>query len=270
MSADDIEHTLFVCRQVNLYRVPPKATAGGHKSGEWKVADKIFTGRLKVTAKGEAAEVRLEDAESGDLFAMCPVPIGQRDIAVEPASDSSRNFVLRVVDPASKRHAFLGLGFSERHEAFDFNVALSDHEKHAQRAKEVTSAASSAASGSSMAPSIAQSDAATLYKKQDLSLKEGQTIKIAMKRPGSAEGNGLFANLGSSSKSSGGPAVLKPLAPPPSHTPSQGVQSQQAAGATQWQNSNTLGNDFGDFAAAPSSQPKDKQASATPSSWATF
>lgn len=64
MSVDDVEHTLFVCRQVNLYRVPPKATAGGHKSGEWKVADKIFTGRLKLTAKGEAAEVRLEDSET--------------------------------------------------------------------------------------------------------------------------------------------------------------------------------------------------------------
>ena len=61
--SDDIEHTLFVCRQINLYRVPPKATAGGHKSGEWKVADKIFTGRLKVTAQGDAAEVRLEDSE---------------------------------------------------------------------------------------------------------------------------------------------------------------------------------------------------------------
>lgn len=64
MSVDDVEHTLFVCRQVNLYRVPPKATAGGHKSGEWKVADKIFTGRLKLTAKGEAAEVRLEDSDT--------------------------------------------------------------------------------------------------------------------------------------------------------------------------------------------------------------
>ncbi|KAL3160831.1 hypothetical protein ABBQ38_009236 [Trebouxia sp. C0009 RCD-2024] len=276
MSVDDVEHTLFVCRQVNLYRVPPKATAGGHKSGEWKVADKIFTGRLKLTAKGEAAEVRLEDSDTGDLFAMCPVPHGQRDIAVEPASDSSRNFVLRVVDPVSKRHAFLGLGFSERHEAFDFNVALSDHEKHMQRAKEVSSAASSAASGSSMAPAIAQSDAAALYKKQDLSLKEGQTIKIAMKRPSSAEGGGMLASLGGGSKGTGGSAVLKPLAPPPSYTPTQGQQGQQSGGAQQSQGSNShslLGNDFSDFAGAPApaaSQPQSKQSPATPSSWATF
>lgn len=273
--SDDIEHTLFVCRQVNLYRVPPKATAGGHKSGEWKVVDKIFTGRLKLTAKGDSAEVRLEDSDSGDLFAMCPVPLGQRDIAVEPASDSSRNFVLRVVDPASKRHAFLGLGFSERHEAFDFNVALSDHEKHSQRAKEVTSAASSAASGTSIAPALAQSDAATLYKKQDLSLKEGQTIKIAMKRPGSAEGGGMLASLGGGSRGTGGLA-LKPLAPPPSYTPAQGQQSQQGAAAQQRQGNNShslLGNDFSDFAAAPApspNQPQGKQSTAAPSSWATF
>jgi len=43
--------------------------------------------------------------------------------------------------------------------------------------------------------------------------------RINMKRPGSAEGAGLFANLGS--KGSGGAAVLKPLAPPPSYTPPQ-------------------------------------------------
>lgn len=64
----------------------------------------------------------------------------------------------------------------------DMNCLLlqSDHEKQVQRAKEVKVAASSAASGSSIAPNLAQSDAATLYRKQDLSLKEGQTIKYGM------------------------------------------------------------------------------------------
>ena len=46
---------------------------------------------------------------SGELFGVCPVPRGQRNLAVESASDSSRNFVLRLEDAATKRHAFVGL-----------------------------------------------------------------------------------------------------------------------------------------------------------------
>lgn len=61
---------------------------------------------------------------SGDLFALCPIPPGKRNVCVEAVTDSSRYYVLRVEDPATKRHAFLGLGFNERGEAFDFSAAL--------------------------------------------------------------------------------------------------------------------------------------------------
>lgn len=44
--------------------------------------------------------------------------------------------------------------------------------------------------------------------------------RIAMKRPGSAEGGGMLASLGGGSRGTGGPA-LKPLAPPPNYTPAQ-------------------------------------------------
>lgn len=40
--------------------------------------------------------------------------------------------MLRIEDGRGK-HAFIGLGFNERNEAFDFNVALSDHDKYVKR-----------------------------------------------------------------------------------------------------------------------------------------
>jgi hypothetical protein len=62
---------------------------------------------------------------SGTEFATCPIPEGERAQAVEPATDSSRYFVLRLMDLANpQRRAFVGLGFTDRAEAFDFNVAL--------------------------------------------------------------------------------------------------------------------------------------------------
>lgn len=58
---DDLEQTLFVCREVNVFKIPPRVGAGGYRSGDWKLSDKIFTGRLRATAKGDDCLVKLED-----------------------------------------------------------------------------------------------------------------------------------------------------------------------------------------------------------------
>ena len=56
-----LEQTLFVHKEVDLYKIPPRFGAGGHRSGDWRTDDKIFTARCKVVAQGERLEVRLED-----------------------------------------------------------------------------------------------------------------------------------------------------------------------------------------------------------------
>lgn len=132
---ETFEHTLLVVREVSVYKIPPLTTSGGYKCGEWLQSDKIWSGRLRVVSCKDRCEIRLEDPNSGDLFAACFVDNGRRDNSVEPCLDSSRYFVLRIEDGRGK-HAFVGLGFAERNEAFDFNVALSDHEKYVRREKE--------------------------------------------------------------------------------------------------------------------------------------
>jgi hypothetical protein len=54
---------------------------------------------------------------------------------------ASRYFVIRALDEGSGQHAFVGIGFTERTDAFDFNVALADHFKHETASKEAAAAA---------------------------------------------------------------------------------------------------------------------------------
>lgn len=60
---DDIEQTLYICREAKVYRIPARPGAHGYRSGDWKVADNIFTGRLRMIAIGDICEIRLEDTE---------------------------------------------------------------------------------------------------------------------------------------------------------------------------------------------------------------
>eukprot|EP00897_Mesotaenium_endlicherianum_P010877 jgi/Mesen1/9818/ME000007S09874 len=202
---ESCEHTLLLVRGVNVYKMAARSTSGGWKCAEWLVADKIWTGRLRVISHKERCEIRLEDSSTGELFATCPVALGKREASVETVTDSSRYFVLKI-DDGKGRHAFIGLGFNERNEAFDFNVALSDFEKHvgAEREKAQQSVGKPA----------------TEYKPpEEYRLKEGQTLRINMAKPVSS-GLGVkklsttSAGEGAGSMASTG-RMLASFAPPP-------------------------------------------------------
>ncbi|KAL0488581.1 adaptin [Acrasis kona] len=130
---DEYEEVLCQIKECHVFRIPPRQTAEGYKAESW-TDHHLWTGKCKVVARGEKCEVRLEEANSGKIFAVCPINTKGGPQAVEKVTDSSRYFVLRIEDPVTKKHAFIGIGFAERGDAFDFNVALQDHQKQVTRA----------------------------------------------------------------------------------------------------------------------------------------
>jgi hypothetical protein len=151
----EYESIVLVKPEVFVYRIPPIG-AGGHKcvlfllilllfaflemagvslvlrkcvcrAADWKLDEPNWTGRLRLVAAGSVLEVRLEDKSTGQLFAKCPVD-AYPGKAVETVTDSSRYFVLRLVNDNGQT-AFIGIGFADRADSFDLNVALMDHFK---------------------------------------------------------------------------------------------------------------------------------------------
>ncbi|KAL6968187.1 hypothetical protein U1Q18_033988 [Sarracenia purpurea var. burkii] len=199
---ESLEHTLLVVREVAVFKIPPRNTSGGYKCGEWLQSDKIWTGRLRVVSCKDRCEIRLEDPNSGELFAACFVHPGERESSVESVLDSSRYFVLKIEDGRGK-HAFIGLGFNERNEAFDFNVALSDHDKYVKRENEKEAGESSDENHIDIHPAV------------NHRLKEGETIRINVKNK-LTTGSGMLSAAGLSGGLSGtGKSKTPSLSPPP-------------------------------------------------------
>jgi hypothetical protein len=67
-----------------------------------------------------------QDASTGELFAQ--VTYSSPWNQVEPVLDSSRYFVLRVEGDGGKR-AYIGMGFAERGDAFDFQVSTDEAQR---------------------------------------------------------------------------------------------------------------------------------------------
>ncbi|PAA93936.1 hypothetical protein BOX15_Mlig022187g1 [Macrostomum lignano] len=190
------ESVLCVKPDVKVYRLPPRQSNRAVRAADWQLESPDWCGRLRIVVVDKRLWLRLEDKTSGDLFARCPVDAFP-GVAIEPVADSSRYFVIRVQDD-SGRAAFIGIGFDDRGDAFDFNVAVQDHFKGLKQEAEAEQAAKEMAEGP----------------KLDLSLKEGQTFRIAIN---TGRGGGESGSGGSRSrpKPAGGGAGGILLPPPP-------------------------------------------------------
>ncbi|CAH1397282.1 unnamed protein product [Nezara viridula] len=240
---DSYESVLLVKNEVFVFKVPPITTNRGHKAADWNLSDPQWTGRMRLVAKDKECVLKLEDKTSGELFAKCPID-KYPGLAIEPVSDSSRYFVLRIQDD-NGRSAFIGVGFSDRSDSFDLNVALQDHFNWLKKSEEI------------------EKEKDVPKPELDLKFKEGETIKINMKI---TKKDGSEASAKPKSKPSGGGLLPPPpggvkIAPPPapSITSSPSHQAPPPAKPESW----------GEFASAPSPSPG---AATTPSNpnWVQF
>jgi len=238
---DDYEHVLLVVRECFVYKIPARSSAG-YKAADWNVNDFLWTGRLKIVSRGEKCIIMLEDPATGEIFATCPYVSG----AVEPVTDSSRYFVLRI-DDGKGRHAFIGMGFQERGDAFDFNVALQDHKKYISQKKEAA-----------VLEQQYQNEP-----KKDYSLTSGQTIHVDLKNKIKSIPTNTPVSKPVVPVTTSGALLPPPPAGGSRHrAPTGNSPTAQAAPAGRG------GYDWSDFAAAPAGQQQPKNNNST--TWDPF
>ncbi|KAF7363847.1 DUF1681 domain-containing protein [Mycena sanguinolenta] len=166
---DEIESILYIGREVSVFKIPPLKKNEGHRAGEWgDLAAPLWKGRVRIIEKSSGASLLFEDPQTGELFAKADYDVTRPP--VEAVLDSSRYFVVRIEDAGKK--AYIGMGFQERSDSFDFNVALQDYTKRQKAALNPPTVSDEPSPHIPAGP------------KKDYSLKEGQTFSISI--PGRA------------------------------------------------------------------------------------
>mmetsp|Transcript_7251 Transcript_7251/g.10786 ORF Transcript_7251/g.10786 Transcript_7251/m.10786 type:complete len:302 (+) Transcript_7251:97-1002(+) len=201
-----VERTLCQLPSVHVFRIPTLNTAVGYRAADWP-KDPVWSGKLKITAKGRNCVIYLLD-DQNNVFAKCPY----NDNAVEKVKDSGRYFVLKIINDAG-RHAFIGIAFNERNDAFDFNVSLQEHKNECEREDR-------AAAG----------ELPSELPVQDRSIKQGEKIKVKIGNIGGSKREGK--------KVSNSTGVLAPppagggLLAPPSSKPAGTAPPRDTSGVT--------------------------------------
>lgn len=88
---------------VFVFKMPATSSASGYRAADMK--EQVWDGTLKVVQKGHKAAIQLIGRD-GKLFCLAPVTMDGPP-AYEPVADSSRYFVLRIVNATGAFHPAL-------------------------------------------------------------------------------------------------------------------------------------------------------------------
>lgn len=190
LASDLVGQKLQLAEEVYVYKIPPLKSAGGHRADDWNLADPLKTCSLLVEQHGDVLLLLFrflqnpDDPTSITDFAKTKINLAadsttdkklSLEYFVESVVDSSRYFVVRIVDEKSGREAHVGFGFREREEATDFREALNYYQKSIRREEEAALAMKQ----------FEESDS----NKLDLALGEGQKIHISLGGKSSKRGS---------------------------------------------------------------------------------
>lgn len=141
-AAVDVEVCLLKIRECFVYSVGSRKGTTGYFCKSWGLENPLWSGSLHIMMFDDC--LKLVMLKNKQIFCeSAPIPLREVGVKkplsayIESCVDSSRYFVVRVMDPMSKRVVHLGIGFRERSEAFDFNATISDRLNMIQRQVEV-------------------------------------------------------------------------------------------------------------------------------------
>merc|ERR1712223_1049640 len=151
-----IERIILLKQEAYVYKIPPAQVPADESTGwmakGWDL-NKPETVKLKLVSKGTNCTLKLGEKYVVNIDTF-PGPM------VQTVVDSSRYF---VINPTDGPH--LGLGFADRSDSFDFNMALNEHFKALRVDAEIAK------------------EEEEPRERLDLALKEGQTIKVNINIP---------------------------------------------------------------------------------------
>ena len=186
-----LERTLIMKQEVQIYRIPAAQIGdsdNGWKATGWNLDKPDWKGKLRLVAKGTHCVLKLEERGSNKPFAHVEVDTYPGP-AVMTVTDSSRYFVIKT-----NNHDYVGLGFNDRSDSFDLNVALQDHFKGLRVDEEI------------------EKESNEPKEKLDLALKEGETIKVSINLPRKDKRERSRSPAVTSGRPNTAPAIPKPSA----------------------------------------------------------